>query len=319
MRMEVKGMENLIVSLNVIIPLFLSIGYGYFLKKIHILNEDILYKLNGIIFHAFFPLLMFKNIYRTNIQSVFQPKLILYAIIMLITIIIVLLLVIPSIEKENSKRGVLIQAIYRSNFIIFGLSLVSSVYGEESTGITSILIAVIVPLFNIFAVIILEIFRGEKIYFLRSMQVVCKNPLIIGAAFGIIAMVFSIRLPKIIEDTVNNFASITTPLALIVLGGTFRFSSFHKLMRQLLIGVLGRLIIVPAIGLGIAVLLGFRGIELLSLFAMFGSPIAISSYPMAQQMGGDGQLAGQLVVWTSAFSIITIFLWIFLMKNFGLI
>ena len=317
--MKVINMENLIVSLNVVIPLFLSIGYGYFLKKINILSEDILYKLNTIIFHAFFPLLMFKNIYQTNIESVFELKLILYAVIMLIFMIVVLFITIPFIEKENAKRGVLIQAIYRSNFIIFGLSLVSSVYGEASTGITSILIAVIVPLFNIFAVIILEIFRGEKIHFLRSVQTVCKNPLIIGAVLGIIAMIFSIRLPRIIKSTISNFASITTPLALIILGGTFQFSSFHKLIKQLCIGVLGRLIIVPAIGLGIAILLGFRGIELLSLFAMFGSPIAISSYPMAQQMGGDGQLAGQLVVWTSAFSIITIFLWIFFMKSFGLI
>lgn len=312
-------MENLIVSLNVVIPLFLSIGYGYFLKRIHILSEDILYKLNAVIFRAFFPLLMFKNIYQTNIESAFQLRLILYAVMMLIVMIAVLFITIPFIEKENMKRGVLIQAIYRSNFIIFGLSLVSSVYGEESTGVTSVLIAVIVPLFNIFAVIILEAFRGEKIHFLHSVQAVCKNPLIIGAVFGMVAMLFSIHLPKVIESTISNFASITTPLALIILGGTFQFSSFHKFIKQLCIGVLGRLIIVPAIGLGTAVFLGFRGVELLSLFAMFGSPIAISSYPMAQQMGGDGQLAGQLVVWTSAFSIITIFLWIFFMKNFSLI
>lgn len=312
-------MQNFMLSIQIVLPLFLSISYGYFLKRIGVLEEKLLFKINGIVFHAFFPLLMFQNIYHTKIENVMNIKLICFAVLFLFLLVGILCVVIPKVEKENTKRGVLIQAVYRSNFIIFGLFLVSSLYGEEKTGITSVMIAVIVPLFNMIAVVVLEIFRGGTIHFISIVKKVLKNPLIIGAIFGITAMILSIKLPKPVEETIKSFSSITTPLALVVLGGTFRFSVFHKYIKQLFIGIIGRLIIVPFVGISIGILLGFRNVELVSLLAMTASPVAISSYPMAEQMGGDGELAGQLVIWTSALSIVTIFLWIFGLKQFQMI
>jgi len=52
---------------------------------------------------------------------------------------------------------------------------------------------------------------------------------------------------------------------------------------------------------------------------MFAAPTAVSSFQMAKQMDGDADLAGQIVVFTSAFSIVTVFGWIFLLKQFALI
>jgi len=52
---------------------------------------------------------------------------------------------------------------------------------------------------------------------------------------------------------------------------------------------------------------------------MFGSPVAVSSAVMAGNMGGDEQLATQLVVWTSLFSIITIFGEVCILMGMGLL
>lgn len=38
---------------------------------------------------------------------------------------------------------------------------------------------------------------------------------------------------------------------------------------------------------------------------------------MAQQMGGNGDLAGGQVVFTTVFSILTVFLWVFALKSLG--
>ena len=54
---------------------------------------------------------------------------------------------------------------------------------------------------------------------------------------------------------------------------------------------------------------------MITLLPLFGSPVATSSFAMAQQMGGDSDLAGQLVVYTSIFSIFTMFLWIVVLKS----
>jgi hypothetical protein len=53
--------------------------------------------------------------------------------------------------------------------------------------------------------------------------------------------------------------------------------------------------------------------------SMFASPAAVSSYTMAQQMDGDAELAGQLVVFTTVFSLVTLFFWISGLMAFGFI
>ena len=86
-------------------------------------------------------------------------------------------------------------------------------------------------------------------------------------------------------------------------------------MKQILIGVSGRLIFVPLVFLTIAIFLGFRDAELVVLLALLGSPCAVSSFTMTQQIGGDSELAGHLVVFGSTFSIVSMFFWIFILKQ----
>ncbi len=64
---------------------------------------------------------------------------------------------------------------------------------------------------------------------------------------------------------------------------------------------------------------GYRDVELSTLMIIFAAPTAISSFTMAKQMDSDSDLAGQIVVFTSAFCVITVFMWIFILKQFYLI
>ena len=112
---------------------------------------------------------------------------------------------------------------------------------------------------------------------------------------------------------------MSTPLALIVLGGTFKFSGIKKYTKQIIAATLGKLVIVPSIFLIIAICLGYRGSNIVALMVLFASPTAISSYSMADQMGADGELACYIVVMTSVFAIITIFGWTFILNSLNLI
>jgi predicted permease len=80
----------------------------------------------------------------------------------------------------------------------------------------------------------------------------------------------------------------------------------------------GRLVIVPAFALTVGILLGFRDVALVTLIAIFAAPCAVSSYTMAQQMDSDAELAGNTVIFSSLLSCFTMFMWIFMLKNFGL-
>ena len=76
---------------------------------------------------------------------------------------------------------------------------------------------------------------------------------------------------------------------------------------------------VPAVMLTVAAyVFDFRGVEFVTLIAIFAAPCAVVSFAMAQQMGGDADLAGNCVVFTSALSCFTIFCWILLFKTLGI-
>lgn len=312
-------MENLILAFNVVVPLFINIMFGYFIKRIGLIDIKTLKIMNNVTFKTFLPLLLFYNVYKTNLNGSISTNLMVFAPSVVLIVCILAAIIIMVIEKENKRRGVLIQAIFRSNFVLFGLPVVISLFGDEGAGVTSMLIAIIVPMFNFLAVIVLEIFRGGKIDVKKIVQGIITNPLILSSMAGLILLFLNIRLPYFMEKSINDISKIATPLALIILGGSFEFNKISGNIKQILIGVLGKLVIVPIISVPIAIKYGFRNIELGALIIMLAAPTAVSSFTMAEQMDGDGELAGQLVVFSSAVSVVTIFICIFVVKQLGYI
>lgn len=312
-------MENLILSFNVVLPLFLCIMLGYFLRRIGMMDEPVRKSLNKLCFKVFLPIYLFNNIYTTDMAAAFHPELVAFAVLGLLGLFAVLMLVIPRIEKENPRRGVMIQAIFRSNFALFGLPVALNLCGEANMGPTSLLVGVTVPVFNILAVISLETFRGGKPSVKKMLLGIATNPLIIASLLGIAFNLLEIPLPSAVHKCVIDLGRVATPLSLVALGASFMFSSIAGFRRQLLIAVVGRLVIVPTVMVALGVLMGFRGEVLVPVLIMFGAPTAVSSFPMAQQMDGDGELAASLVVFTSAFAILSIFVFVFCLKQLGLI
>ena len=88
-------------------------------------------------------------------------------------------------------------------------------------------------------------------------------------------------------------------------------------LRILLICTAGRLILVPAVVIAAAAALGFRGVELVCAMSISACPVAVMSYTMAEQAGADKDLAAECIVFTSMFSCLTLFFWIFFLKQMG--
>ena len=290
---------------------------GYSLKRIRVYDEHTISGVNQLIFKVFLPLLLFINIYQTNVTGVFDLKLMLVAVLGVLGSFFMTWLIIAWIEKDNRKRGVLIQGIFRSNFVIFGIPVTTSLFGAEATGAAALLVAVIVPIFNMLSVVILEIYRGSRINVPKILKGILTNPLIIGSVIGLLCLWLHIKIPLVLEKTISDLSKVTTPLALVILGGSFTFSSMKGNMKQIAIGVLGKLVIVPVICLSFALLIGIRGVGLAILMSIFASPTAVSLFSMAKQMDGDADLAGHLVVLGSMLSVVTMFVWIFIFKQGG--
>ena len=313
-------MENFMISVNAVLPLMLCIGAGYLTRRLNWADDAFLVKCNSFCFKAFLSLMLFTNVYDADLKTAFQPKLVLFTVFSVLAVAAAAFLAVRLLVKDSSSRAVLTQGIFRSNYVIFGIPVAANLYGEGNIATAALLSAVAVPLFNILAVLLLEFYSsGKKTGWKSILKGVVTNPLILGAAAGLFMKLLPFRLPGAVYSAIQDLAGIATPLALVVLGATFRVRAIGPNLKKLLIGVLGKTVIVPIIMIPVAVLCGFRGIGLLSLTILFASPTAVSSFTMAEAAGFDGELAGQQVVFSSICSLLTVFLAIFALKSFALL
>jgi len=312
-------MDNLILSFNVVLPLCLCIALGYFLYRINMIEEATQKNMNKLVFRVFLPIYIFNSIYTTDIAKVFDIRLVALVVLGTLAIFMALMVVIPRVEKDNAKRGVMVQASFRSNYVLFGVPIAASLCGEANVGPTSLLVGFVVPIYNILAVVCLESFRGGKPDMKKILKGIATNPLIIASVLGIMLNMLGVPLPTGVKKAVTDIGKIATPLSLVVLGAGFRFNAIHDYVRQIAVCMTNKLILSPILAVTVGVLLGLRNELLVPVLAVFGSPIAVSSYTMAEQMDGDGRLAASLVVLTSVSSILTMFVFIFALKQLGLV
>lgn len=312
-------MENFFFALKVVFPVFSMMLIGYILKNVGIIGEITVKQINKMLFWLCLPLAIFRNIYNSDIAASFKSGLVIFTVIAIISQFLIGLVLIPIVEKDSAKRGVMLQGLFRSNFVYFALPIAAAIAGSVSTGITSLLIAFVIPLFNLLAVISLEIYRGGRPNFFKILKGILTNPLIIASVAAVLFVNFNITIPAYIESLMGDLGSISTTLAFIMLGAYFNFSDVKQYLKQISIITVLKIFVFPAAIIFIAVLLGFRGSELAVILSVFAAPLAINSFTMAQEMGGDERLAGQLVVFTSIFSIAGIFLFVFILKQLAFI
>lgn len=312
-------MENIIFSANVVLPLLILMVVGYFARSRKWIDKKNVSQCNALVFKAFLPVLLFNNVRASSIDDLSAVKLFTFVLIATVSVFILATLFVVCIEKENKKRGVMIQGIARSNYALFGIPLVTMLFPGEDVAVASILIAIVIPVFNIASVAVLTYFGAKNASVKNILLAIVKNPLIIGTFLGIILLSLDVSFPTAIESALTSIGSIATPFALFLLGASFEFKKIKHKIKEIIISVVGRLVVVPLVVLTIAVLLGFRDMELACIMVIVGSPTAVSSFTMAETMGGDAELASAIVVFTSTFCIITMFIAILIMKSFALI
>lgn len=314
-------MESLIVAINATIPFVVYIGFGYLLKQIGYVDEPFMRRVNGLVFKAFFPVMMFWNM--ISMSRDFTPNFRFMGItfVTILTITGLLLLIVPRLVKENPKRGVIIQAIYRSNFVLFAAPLTKTLCGDAGAQVAVMMMVIVIPTFNVLAVIVLELFNndGSGVDVKKLIWNIITNPLLDGAIVGLICFLLGLSLPKSVASPISSIAGCTTPLALIVLGSTLKFDAIKGNLKYIVPAMTVRMVIIPAIALAVATMLGFSSVERVVYFEIFATPVATSSYAMAQNMGGDGDLAAQFVVISTVVAIVTIFLWVFWMGSVGML
>ncbi|MDL2296103.1 AEC family transporter [Lachnospiraceae bacterium OttesenSCG-928-E19] len=278
--------------------------------------------MNKIVFRIFMSVLIFLNSYSVDIHNVFSwenIELLLLSIVSLFATIILSLVICRKIVADKKRRVITIQGIYRSNLALYGIPVGIAIYGEGNQGAIAILVAMIVPLYNIIAEVLLSSSSDQHVPAKQMLKRVFSNPLVVAALLGLSFSIGNVTFPQLLMDPLEKISKVATPLAFIIIGGSLSIDNLKRDWKEILSVSTLRLMVIPAIVFGIAVLMGMRTHSLVALLGVFASPISVSSYTMARARNIASEYAGGLVAVTTVASIVTMFFWITILKYFNYI
>ncbi len=310
-------MENLILSVQCVLPMFLILLTGVFIRRSRVVPPTLFNPMSIMTFKFLMPCLLFYNVYSTDLKKTFQPDLMIFLIGWVLIWFGLSYLFFFTFDKNPKTRGAYIQTAFRSNVAVIGVSLAQSLMSEAGVGSATVAVSILVPLYNILAVVTLETCRRGTLNIRRTLIEIMKNPLIVGCLLGFICLLFHIRLSTPVEETIQKLGNTGSVMMLVALGASIQLKGVLQNLKKVLFCNGIRLILAPLCALTAAILFGFRGEALAVVLICTASPTASAAYPMAIACESDHELTGQSVVTTSLFCCLTLFLWIFILKQLG--
>ena len=302
-------MDVIRISAIALAPLMVYMALGFFLKKRNYLSASATKQLNIVCFRFFLSVMCGETIYKANLKEDVELLPVLVVAVGIVAVFGISWIIVPRFVKDKTQIPVMIQGIYKCNYAILGIPIAQSIYGGN-VGIASVIAVILVPLNNTLSALIFERYTGASSSPLKICYKVLTNPLVVGSLVGLLLNITGIVIPGwIMTSIVAKISGLTTPLSMIALGASFEFGFIRKYKIHLTWAVLGRLVFVPMLVLPISIALGLRGMNLVSVMIFATSPNAVNSYSTAVAMGGDADLANEIVVMSSIVSMLTMFLW----------
>lgn len=316
-------LDDLIFSLNSTMPLFFLMLLGFILYRTRFLNDSFVSVANKFVYNVTLPVMLFNDLAGTDIRSTFDAGYVGFCAGVTVISILVIWALSRWLFRDRSIVGEFVQACYRSSAAILGGAFIQNIYG--TSGMSSLMILGSVPLYNIFAVLILTLENplenteplGRKLW--HSIGGIFRNPTLIAIALGLLASFIKLPLPTMVTKTMSSLGGVTTPLALLIIGAGFKGKAALGKLGPTALATAVKLLILPAVFLPAAVWLGFTDQKLVALLVMLGSITTPSAYVMAKQMGHDGTLTASVCAATTLLSAVTLTIWLFWAKSGGYI
>lgn len=303
-------MDMLPVALNAVIPLFILIFLGYFLTRTGFFTPSFLKTANKLVFRILMPVNLFWTMYNGQGAPAEELGTAAFCIAGTMVIVLVAALVVPMVCHDDRQRGVLIQDMFRGNFVIYGTSVCLRMFGEVSGTLVGLLTGIMIPVYNLCAGLALSYYAnrndGKAASLLSSLTSALKNPMFLAPILGAAAGGLNLPIPAALATALQDIAKTSTPVAQLFMGGSFTFAYVGRYWKKLLAISTMRQVVIPSIMLAIAVAMGFTGYRLGAIMCMFGAPVAVTTFAMTQQFGGDEDLAVSAIVFTTCFSCVSL-------------
>ena len=316
-------MENLLMGINIISPVFFVLLIGYFAKQKGYIDNNFVDKGTWIVFYLALPFKLFYDVKNARIESL-HPQYVAYILLGVIFIIFISIIIAKSLKiKDKRKLSAFVHCAYRSNFVYVGFPILDIIYnGAPSMEHMIVIISFGLTLYNISAIVLLTYYseaEEKRISILDIIIKILKNPMIAGVVFGAIFNFLHLPVYQGVDRAIEMVAKISTPMSLILIGASLNFESSKSDFRLMFISAFIKTVVAPALLIPIGVKLGFTNMELGIAYVFWATPCAANCFIFTKQMNSDYEFASKVITLSFIMSIITYPVGISIMNYFNLL
>ena len=278
--------------LTALLPLFILIVAGYYMRKAEFPNEEFWPGAERFNYFILFPALLFSSLATAPLTDPALPRLLIAVLLCLFVCSVGLLIACRLYKWPGARFGALVQGALRFNTYL-GLAAVGGLFGKEGLFIASVVLALYVPTVNIISVLAFSV--GNHTSIKAVLLPIIKNPLIISCFAGVLFNLSGLELIWGMDRLLGLLASTSLPLGLLTVGAALQPKELHGEVRTLCSISVVRLLIVPAVAFTCAYLLGLPALDRSILVLFFALPTAPTAYVLTRQLGGDSHLMAGII------------------------
>nr|WP_273544572.1 AEC family transporter [Halomonas profundi] len=304
-------------TLDVTLPVFAMVFVGLMLKRLKWIDSTFVSTASALVFRATLPTLIFLSLIKADLSVALDVSLmVFFAAATLGQFLLSWLWAHYRVPRKD--RGIYVQGAFRGNCGVVGLALAAGMYGNYGISAGSLLLGVVIVMYNAFSVVVLAFYQpGQSTDWRSLLKHIATNPLIISVFAALPFTVFAIPLPSWLITSGDYFASLTLPLALICIGATLSASSMRAGSRVAVGASWMKMVTLPVLSTVAAWLMGFSGEQLGLLFLFFASPTAAASFVMVKAIGGNVTLAANIIAITTLMASVTVTIGVFALRLLG--
>ncbi|QKV17990.1 AEC family transporter [Oricola thermophila] len=292
-----------------ILPIFLLILFGQALRRLPLFNGEFWRGLDVMGFYVLYPALLFVTIVRADFSALAFSTVVFALAFAGIAIALFTLALWPVLRDRARLSRPSFSSIFQTTvrwngFLAFAVA--EKLFPPEGAAMVALVMAVLIIPINVESVAVVAWFT-EKAPNVRAVaRKIAVNPLVLAAAAALFVRALPFPLPDPAMEMLDLVARAALGMGLMAIGAGLRPQDALRPNKAVLLAVVNKLVIFPAMVIGAALALGLSGPQLSYLALCAAVPTAMNGYVLARQMGGDAELYAAIATIQTAISFMTI-------------
>lgn len=308
-------MDTFLIATKTVLPLFLVIIIGLIFSRTKVYHDNWIEILNKYALWIGFPALIIFSLMKLDLSEKSYTTFIFLNSIFIIGSMILVFPLSRILKLPLLTKRTLFLILPFGNVSYLGIPVLFNAYGEGILPEAAIISAVYVFWLLTMGVIMIEIYGEEKLDVKKLGLSLAKNPLLISVFAGLLIVVFNIKLPGFVNQTIELFSDSVTAVVLFSLGMFLGRHQIGKPREWAFVTVLTlvTMIVLPYIFYQILLRIPLENVDIKSIIIDAAVPLGVTPYVLAVQYKLDTVLLTRVVVLGTIISVVVIPMWIWIL------